>query len=66
VVERANAVKYGLAATVWATNVNTLHTVSHRLHVWSQIHQCSCLQLFNYYSALYAEKNYIKNKNHYA
>ncbi|WAR26725.1 AL8A1-like protein [Mya arenaria] len=32
VIERANAVKYGLAATVWSTNVNTLHTVSQKLH----------------------------------
>ncbi|XP_052780177.1 2-aminomuconic semialdehyde dehydrogenase-like [Mya arenaria] len=38
VIERANAVKYGLAATVWSTNVNTLHTVSQKLHagtVWA-------------------------------
>ena len=32
-VRRANAVKYGLAATVWSTDVSTLHTVSQKLHV---------------------------------
>jgi acyl-CoA reductase-like NAD-dependent aldehyde dehydrogenase len=32
VIVRANAVKYGLAATVWTTNVTTLHKVSQKLH----------------------------------
>ncbi|XP_045165226.2 2-aminomuconic semialdehyde dehydrogenase-like [Mercenaria mercenaria] len=38
VIERANAVKYGLAATVWSTDVTTLHRVSQKLHagtVWA-------------------------------
>ncbi|KAH3881785.1 2-aminomuconic semialdehyde dehydrogenase-like [Dreissena polymorpha] len=38
VIERANSVKYGLAATVWSSDVSTLHTVSQKLHagtVWA-------------------------------
>lgn len=38
VIMRANAVKYGLAATVWSSNVTTLHRVSQKLHagtVWA-------------------------------
>ncbi|KAL4225871.1 Aldehyde dehydrogenase 8 member A1 [Mactra antiquata] len=38
VIQRANSVKYGLSATVWTSNVTTLHKVSHKLHagtVWA-------------------------------
>lgn len=38
VIKRANAVRYGLAATVWSSNVTTLHKVSQKLHagtVWA-------------------------------
>ncbi|NXH42283.1 AL8A1 dehydrogenase, partial [Dicaeum eximium] len=38
VIERANGVKYGLAATVWSGNVGRVHRVAHRLQsglVWT-------------------------------
>lgn len=38
VIKRANGVKYGLAATVWSSNVGRVHRVAHRLQsglVWT-------------------------------
>eukprot|EP00117_Sycon_ciliatum_P027211 scpid63350/ scgid22159/ Aldehyde dehydrogenase family 8 member A1; Retinal dehydrogenase 4 len=38
VIERANGVKYGLAACVWSRDISRVHTVAHELHagtVWT-------------------------------